>query len=241
MTATPKFREAQQKLKEYIFVNRLQPGDRLPVESELASAFGMSRLSLREAVKGLETVGVVKTTQGGGTFVQPFSFAPILENLPYAFQLNKRDLRNLLELRAALEEGLVARAGEWFRRRQLDDLRLIANEMAKSDPGSQAMAELDRTFHLRLYEPLDNPLISQMIDLFWQMFHRLHLGQPLAMAKSAEVAKLHLDVVDAIAAQDGIVESMTRHFEDIRQRLDAADEDASLDSRESGMLKKEEQ
>lgn len=235
MATTPKFREAQKKLKDYIFVNRLQPGDRLPVESELASAFGMSRLSLREAVKGLETVGIVKTTQGGGTFVQPFSFAPILENLPYAFQLNERDLRNLLELRAALEEGLVARAGEWFRRRDLDDLRNIGSAMAHSAPGSEAMAELDRAFHLRLYEPLDNPLISQMIDLFWQMFHRLHLGQRLAPASSAEVARLHLDIVDAIAEQDGIVQSMTRHFEDIRQRLDAVDLDTSLESRESNI------
>ena len=222
MAALPKYREAQNKLRAYITDNGLGAGDQLPPEADLAAAFGMSRLSLREAVKGLETVGVLKTLQGGGTYVQSFSFAPIIENLPYAFQLEARDLRNLLELRAALEEGLVARASAWIRRRDLTDLRAIAEGMRDVPAGSDEMADLDRAFHRRLYEPLDNPLVAQMIDLFWETFHRLQNATVAGSPSAPEaLARLHLDIVDALAAESGVVEAMANHFEDIRRRLDA--------------------
>jgi DNA-binding FadR family transcriptional regulator len=220
MATVPKYRVAQTKLRAYIADHSLVAGDQLPPETELATTFGMSRLSLREAVKGLETVGVLKTLQGGGTYVQQFSFSPILENLPYAFQLETRDLRNLLELRASLEEGLVFRASEWVRRRDLDDLRAIAKAMRDTAPDSDEMAELDRAFHRRLYEPLDNPLVTQMIDLFWEMFHRMHAASTTPPPPSQALAQLHLDIVDALANERGVVESMTNHFEDIRRRLD---------------------
>jgi DNA-binding FadR family transcriptional regulator len=220
MATLPKYREAQAKLRSYIADHKLVAGDQLPPESELSVSFGMSRLSLREAIKGLETVGVLKTLQGGGTYVQQFSFSPILENLPYAFQLENRDLRNLLELRAALEEGLVFRASEWVRRRDLDDLRSIATAMRDAEPDGEEMAELDRSFHRRLYEPLDNPLVTQLIDLFWEMFHRMHAASTTPPPPAHELAQLHLDIVEALANERGVVEAMTNHFEDIRRRLD---------------------
>lgn len=219
MSALPKYREAQVKLRSYIADNGLRAGDQLPPEADLAEAFGISRLSLREGVKGLETVGVLRTRHGGGTYVEPFSFAPILENLPYAFQLEGRDLLNLLELRAALEEGLIARASEWIRRRDLEDLRGIATAMGAPDTTPEAISALDRQFHRRLYEPLDNPLVNQMIDLFWDIFHRLHSATVAEPSAPAELAQMHVDIVDALATQSGEVEAMYRHFENIRTRL----------------------
>lgn len=219
MSSLPKYREAQVRLRSFISEHGLGAGDQLPPEAELAETFGISRLSLREGVKGLETVGVLRTRHGGGTYVEPFSFAPILENLPYAFQLEGRDLLNLLELRAALEEGLIGRASEWIRRRDLVDLREIATAMAAEGCTPDEHATLDRQFHRRLYEPLDNPLVSQLIDLFWEIFHRMHSAGVAEPSAPAELAQMHLDIVDAVAAQSGEVEAMFRHFENIRTRL----------------------
>ena len=217
----PKYREAQVKLRAYIATHGLVAGDQLPPEEELASAFGMSRLSLREAVKSLETVGVLRTQHGGGTYVQEFSFAPLLENLPYAFQFESRDVRNLLELRAALEEGLVPRATEWVRRRDLEDLRSIAAQMAEAEPRSEAMADLDREFHHRLYAPLQNKLVTQVIDLFWEIFHRLQAGSRSTQATAQQISAIHARIVDALAVGDipDVVQAMREHFEDIRGRL----------------------
>lgn len=219
---TPKYRDAQAKLRTYIIDNRLVADDRLPPEDELAAVFGVSRLSLREAVKGLETIGVLRTVHGEGTFVAPFSFRPIIENLPYAIQLEQRDLRNLLELRAGLEEGLILRASEWIRRRDLEDLRRLAESMAHAEPGGADLADLDRRFHRRLYEPLDNDLVTQMIDLFWEIFHRLRANTATEVDGPA-VAELHLDIVNALSQQEGVVEAMVSHFEDIRHRLSTSD------------------
>ncbi|MFC0526104.1 FadR/GntR family transcriptional regulator [Phytohabitans kaempferiae] len=220
---TPKYRDAQDKLRTYIVDNRLVAGDRLPPEEELAATFGLSRLSLREAVKGLETIGVLRTVHGEGTFVEPFSFKPIIENLPYAFQLQHRDLRNLLELRAGLEEGLILRASEWIRRRDLADLRRLAESMARAKPGGPELADLDRQFHRRLYEPLDNALVTQMIDLFWEIFHRLRTAETSASPDGPAIAEVHLDIVEALTKQEGVVEAMIRHFDDIRHRLNTGE------------------
>ncbi|GAA2249329.1 FCD domain-containing protein [Herbiconiux moechotypicola] len=215
---TPKYREAQLRLRSYISEKGLAAGDQLPAEADLAASFGISRLSLREAIKGLETVGVLKTRHGGGTYVEPFSFSPILENLPYAIELQSRDLRNLLEVRAALEEGLIGRASEWIRRRDLEALRELAVSMETATP--ERIAELDRQFHLRLYEPLDNPLVDQMIELFWEIFHRMQEQTVTSAPSGAELARLHLNIVDALADESDVVQAMSRHFDDIRVRLD---------------------
>lgn len=71
----------QDRIKRFIIERGYRPGDPLPAEAELARALGVSRPSLREAIKALQILGVVETRHGAGTFVGRFSFSPMVDGL----------------------------------------------------------------------------------------------------------------------------------------------------------------
>src|SRR5260221_10589345 len=77
------YEAAQTEIKEYIITHRLKSGDPLPTEMKLAEHLGVSRNSVREAVKALEAVGVLESRAGAGLFVSDFSFDPLLRNMAY--------------------------------------------------------------------------------------------------------------------------------------------------------------
>ena len=73
----------RESLRRHIDENRLEAGDPLPPEGDLAQQLGVSRNSVREAIKALESLGVLEMRRGVGVFVKAFSFEPLLENLTY--------------------------------------------------------------------------------------------------------------------------------------------------------------
>ncbi|TIT84305.1 MAG: FadR family transcriptional regulator, partial [Mesorhizobium sp.] len=76
----------QESLRNYIEANRLKAGDALPPETFLAQQLGVGRNSVREAIKALESIGILETRRGIGVFVKEFSFKPLLDNLAYGLQ-----------------------------------------------------------------------------------------------------------------------------------------------------------
>ena len=114
------FRAAQERIKQYIVDNALRPGDPLPTEFDLSRSLGISRNSLREALKALETIGVVETRHGLGSFVghalapdsvvemeDPLVKKAYLEQIePYERQIDH--LKHEL-LKTELENGSAAR------------------------------------------------------------------------------------------------------------------------------------
>ncbi len=81
-------------------------GRSLPAEPALALQLGISRPSLREGIKALESVGVLQSRHGEGVFVADFSFDSIVDNLPYSMLADRVQLGQLLEVREALEVGI---------------------------------------------------------------------------------------------------------------------------------------
>jgi DNA-binding FadR family transcriptional regulator len=211
----PLYKRGQEEIRQFILDNQLVAGDALPSEAEMSARLGMSRLSLREAVRGLEMVGVLTVQHGGSVRVAEFSFGPILENLPYGLQANSRSFRDMLELRESLEEGLVSRLLQVLRPRDLDRLNALAVAMADVD-GDQS--ELDRRFHEELYRPLENPLVSQIIETFWQAFHRMRGSHDVPVPTAARLSETHLAIVEALRARDddALELAMRDHFADIR-------------------------
>ncbi len=213
----PLYLRGQEQIRQFILDEGLVAGDSLPPEAELAAQLGMSRLSLREAVRGLQTVGVLAVQHGGSVRVAEFSFAPILDNLPYGLQADGRSFRDLLELRESLEEGLSIRLLEVLRPRDVERLRAIAKAMADAGSGDD-QAELDRRFHEQLYLPLENALVTQIIETFWQAFHRMRASHTVPVPTPERLTAEHLAIVDALAARDEkqLAQAMRDHFALIR-------------------------
>ncbi|GAB2561056.1 FadR/GntR family transcriptional regulator [Kribbella endophytica] len=218
MSRSPIYREAQVKLRDFIKSRDLGPGDRLPAEAVLAAELGVSRLSLREATRSLQTLGVIEAQHGNGLFVSSFSFRPLIEQLPYGLATTGMALEEILTAREAMEVGLMPAVARNPDADVLAECTRLAGKMAELEAAGKEIAEVDRAFHLLLYKGLQNPLVDNLIELFWEIFVRL--GDAIPAPKEAGRAAVHLRIVEALQSGEPLeaVQRMQDHFNDVRVR-----------------------
>lgn len=208
----------QDRIKQFIIASGFQPGDALPTETELARTLGISRGSLREAMKSLQTLGVVETRHGFGTFVGRFSFDPLIDGLTFQILVSRetmpRAIRELLDLRQIVETGLMPRVTDLATAAQIEQLAHLVSRMEQSAALGQPFAEEDRAFHDVLYRPLGNDLVIQLLQAFWDIFYAVGQESSRRTVLLSETAEEHRAILDAIAAHRGqdAATAMSAHF-----------------------------
>lgn len=194
----PLHRTVQDEIRNYIIRNDLRPGQPLKPEAELARLFGVSRNSVREAVKALETTGVLETRRGSGVFVKDFSFAPLLDHLPYGLMRGPRALGELVALRRTLESAMIGDAMRALTPGSVARLRAVLAAMGERAARGEDIAEQDREFHRLLFADLGNEMLLRLFDLFWLAYHR---AAPRAPRRDpVEIHRLHADLLDAVVS-----------------------------------------
>jgi DNA-binding FadR family transcriptional regulator len=224
-TRVPAYRQAQLEIKRFIEVNRLGMGDPLPPEAVLAKELGISRPSLREGMKALESLGIVESRHGEGVFVAPFSFDTIIENLPYSIVADGKSLYDLLQVRAAIELGVVTQVVDRISPQDKARLRELAERMVAAAKEGRDFEQEDGEFHATMYRCLDNPFLSRLIDLFWRVFHRLNQSDTAPDHWALEsTAQDHLRIAEVIDRGDkaALLEEHQKHFRAIFSRLQQA-------------------
>ncbi|WP_251076257.1 FadR/GntR family transcriptional regulator [Streptomyces sp. ISL-12] len=217
---------AEEKIKELIVERGLGPGDPLPTEPELMERFGISRNSLREALKSLQAMHIVEIRRGFGTYVGPMSLDPLIEALAFRTVVGHRrgrgSLLELLQLREALEAGLMYRLAGRVPEADLAELdALVATMHTEVRDAGEIAARTDRAFHRVLHRCLGNELLSELLDAFWSAFHQVRAQGLGTAADGVELARMHARIVDAVRAGDAEAaeRAVHRHFDDIRRRL----------------------
>jgi DNA-binding FadR family transcriptional regulator len=196
----PIYEVAQQEIKAFILRNNLKPGDSLPPEAELARQLGISRNSLREAVKALESLGVLDARAGVGLFVRGFSFDPLLENLAYGLRIGSKDLRDIFEIRYHLEYSMAERAIQSVTPEQIAHLRAILERMHSAAQAGRYSAEDDRAFHQALWENVDNTILSKLLDIFWLIREQAQQSDLVIVPPDPLATyQRHVKIVDALA------------------------------------------
>ncbi|MEU0568321.1 FadR/GntR family transcriptional regulator [Nonomuraea sp. NPDC005983] len=217
--------EAQEGVKELILRRGLVAGDPLPTESELMEELGISRNSVREALKALQAVGIVDIRHGFGMFVGRMSLAGLVDELAFhsriTLQGGVNHLAHLTEIRELLESSLVQRLIDLGDEADLSPAAEVIARMEAEAQLGQVSPEIDRLFHDLLYRPVGNPLVSQLLGAFWDVFDQLrdHLGAP--DESPADVARRHRDILDAVTAGDrtAAIKAVYAHFNGVRNRL----------------------
>jgi DNA-binding FadR family transcriptional regulator len=212
------YRDAQVRLRDFIRQRGLRAGDRLPPEAVLAAELEVSRPSLREATRSLQTLGVIEAQPGTGLFVAEFSFRPVIEQLPYGLAESGRALDEILTAREGMESGLMLAVVRTDARDRLVRCAELAERMTELERRGQSFAEVDREFHLSLYRSLGNPLVENLIELFWELFVRL--GDALPGSPEGGRGEAHLAIIRALQAGDAAAAEarMREHFDDVRRR-----------------------
>jgi DNA-binding FadR family transcriptional regulator len=218
-SAAPLHKTVQQEIRNYIIRHGLRPGDPLKPEAELARVFGVSRNSVREAVKALESTGVLETRRGSGVYVRDFSFAPLLDHLPYGLMKGRRAISELLALRKALEAALIADAMQVVSESSVDAMREMLAEMHDLAEQNQPFPEQDRQFHRLLFTDLGNDMLLSLFDLFWLAFH--HAAPPARGRTPMEAYQAHAKILDAILTgdPDQARAAVRAHYVGIESRL----------------------
>ncbi len=162
------------RFRELIAQGKLKPGDLLPSEGALAEAMGVSRGSVREAMKILSALGVVEVRRGDGTYVSTGMGRTLLDPFLLRLMLSAPDRRQLVEFREMIELA-VARAAHRNRTAQrvaAVNAAVAATEAAltRKEPDSAALAELDLSFHRALGQATGNVLIGHLYEFILQYF-----------------------------------------------------------------------
>ena len=199
----PLYQAIQEEIKSYILTHSLEPGDLLPTEGELAERLHVSRTSVREGVKSLEALGILKSRPGYGLFVSEFSFDPIIDNLAYGLHFDVKQLSDILEVRYHIEYGMVERVVEAVTPKQLARLRRLVRQMETVALQRGYSADLDQQFHRVLYENVDNSVLLKILDVFWAIYReaqeRVLMPAPV---DPMDTYQRHQDILRALEARD---------------------------------------
>ncbi|MDN3293596.1 FadR/GntR family transcriptional regulator [Streptomyces ficellus] len=156
--------EAIEKIKEMIVSGALRPGDRLPKESELAAGLGLSRNSLREAVRALSLMRVLDVRQGDGTYVTSLDPPLLLEALSFVVDFHRDDtVLEFLAVRRVLEPAATGMAAGRITDAELDELgdRLAA---LGDTPAVEELVAADLEFHRAIVRSAGNAVLCSLLD-----------------------------------------------------------------------------
>jgi len=226
MEAIPKNKRYQliiKAIRDYIIDQGLSPGDRLPTENKLTEILQVGRSSIREAVKSLETTGVIETKAGGGMFVRSFNFDSVLENLAYNMLFDRDDLEDILDIRISLELYHIEKAVLDMSEKNLNNLKLALEEMNRGvkKQNRYMFVKADKKFHSLLYLPIKNNTLIKILEIFWDLLAKAGDFNKLADPNLTLSYKRHFNIYKAIKSKDCYLvnELLIKHFEISRKRI----------------------
>jgi len=158
------YEQVIEQIQERILNGEIKKGDKLPSERELSEQMNVSRTSIREAIRVLETMGVIESKQGEGNFICTNIEKSLIEPLSMIFKLNDGTWQNVLELREVLELQTVKIAAIRATEKECIELKNIVDDMRKEtysrDKNNKAIVLLDQKFHNKLASMSKNYLIK---------------------------------------------------------------------------------
>lgn len=187
-------------IQNYIAEHELKQGDKLPSQEQLISMMGVSRTSLREAVKTLEAKGVVQVLNGKGIYYAG--------NLNDALQVTldmteqKESLLELVEIRRALEREILRLVIQKATDEELDELGKVKDVLLNKYYRGENQTPEDRQFHCLIYSMAHNRTMEKLItailegfEIFWN--HPLDMVDPFT-----ETIPLHGDLYNALSQRN---------------------------------------
>ncbi|MFI7010896.1 FadR/GntR family transcriptional regulator [Streptomyces sp. NPDC050145] len=156
--------EAIEKIKGMIVSGALRPGDRLPKESELAAELGLSRNSLREAVRALSLIRILDVRQGDGTYVTSLDPQLLLEALSFVVDFHRDDtVLEFLAVRRILEPAATALAAGSITSGELDRLSAQLDALGPQ-PSVEELVAADLDFHRGIVKASGNSVLCSLLD-----------------------------------------------------------------------------
>jgi GntR family transcriptional repressor for pyruvate dehydrogenase complex len=195
---------AIEKIGELIASGEWGPGTRLPREADLAVQLGLSRNSLREAVRALSLARVLEVRQGDGTYVSSLEPGELLEPTTFATHLlHGRTVLELFEVRRMLEPEAAAMAALRADDETKEDLRHELDRMVAAGDDVEALVDADAAFHEVLGRAPGNAVLRSLLRSLSTRTVRARLWHGIADRMALDKARAeHTSIYEAIVAGD---------------------------------------
>lgn len=195
--------DAIEKLKAMIVSGELGPGQRLPREADLAANLGLSRSSLREAVRALSLVRILDVRQGDGTYVSNLSAESLVDSLSFIVEFHHdSSVLDLLEVRRILEPAASARAALRIGDGALTELETTLDQ-ATLDSSVEELVQADMQFHRAIASASGNPVLASLVESLSGPTQRARLWRGITEEGAlARTLAEHRAIFEAIRSHD---------------------------------------
>lgn len=183
--------EAINKIKDMIISGDLRPGARLPKEADLAEQLGLSRNSLREAVRALTLIRILETRQGDGTYVTSLQPDVLLATMTFVADFHQdASLLHVFQVRRILESAATSLAAQLISDEEIETLGELVEEMENCGT-VEAFVEADLAFHHTIAIASRNPVLASLLESFASRTSRARLRRGITQADAIEQTKAH--------------------------------------------------
>jgi GntR family transcriptional regulator, transcriptional repressor for pyruvate dehydrogenase complex len=194
-----------EQIRLLIRQGQLKPGDRLPPERDLCEQFGVSRVTIREALRMLETSGLVDIRVGarGGAFLTAPTSNRVSEGITDLLTMSVISAADVTEARMILEVGIVPLVCQRANQQDLADLEKICERSKEALRAGDYTMDMSLEFHARMAQATHNPAISMLVESFREpMLMSLQRAREAAPEMGRVGTKEHERLVAAVRARD---------------------------------------
>jgi GntR family transcriptional regulator, transcriptional repressor for pyruvate dehydrogenase complex len=200
---------------------QLKPGDLLPPERELAETMGVSRPSLREALRALSIMNIIENRQGSGTYVASLEPERLIEHLDVVFSLDDSTFQELFEARRIIEVGIAGLAADMCKPEDEAELNSIHLKSVESVNDSKIFMDSDLELHHKILQITRNPILS----LFMRSVTKLSIMSRKRTNEYPDVRQQtvldHSKIIQAIVSHNSeeAKNAMKEHLDHVEKKL----------------------
>ncbi|QZY53744.1 FadR/GntR family transcriptional regulator [Crassaminicella profunda] len=213
-----------EQIQNMVMEGTLKKGDKLPSERDLVAQLGVSRTSIREALRSLEVIGLIESRQGEGNFISGNIDSSFFEPLSVMFMLNKGNPESILELRMIIEVEAAAIAAKKIKEEDIEEMKNLMDELRKAQNEIES-AKVDKKLHYKIAQITGNYLIVTLLNAIsslMESFIKDARGMILREEEKREVLmEQHQKICDALIEKDSkkAILAMKEHLETINETM----------------------
>ncbi len=198
-------------------IAEMKPGDMLPPERELSRMFGVSRGSVRDAIRKLESVGLVEPRQGSGTVVRDVSAELLAAPLTTLLTQKRNMVTELIEVRKMVEPPLAARAASHATAEELADMEAILGRQAARMRQGELAIEEDSEFHYAIALAANNSVVLKVLDVLMDLLRETRERSLQVSGRLEKSFAGHQRILAALKRRDSAAaeSAMRRHLQEI--------------------------
>lgn len=209
-----RYEQITARILELLRSGGLTPGDKLPPERSLAERFGVSRNSVREAIRALAEQGVLESRRGDGTYVREPDGASLAAAFAASFEAQRGRIAEIFQFRRMIEPAIASLAAKNAGPEQIDRLKVLVCDQQRRLLAGQDDADLDAAFHLELARASGNRVVTEALAALHDILAETRSGFLQTPERRRTAVEAHLAVIDALEARDrdAAAGAMERHL-----------------------------